>query len=345
MEWVELVAALLVILAGAWFFTNGVEWIGESLGLSEGAVGSVLAAVGTALPETVLPVVAILTGHKGGHDIGIGAILGGPFMLATLAMFLLGASVVTFARTGRRPRELRAQPKVMQQDLGYFAVAYALAVLAGLLHVAAFRWVVAGGLLVGYAFYVRRHFKAPEEKEIETEAEGEVRPLYFRAWVRLVLRRGREEPPRPPVWASIAQTLVALALIVGGAKFFVSAIGTIAHNLHVPSLPFALLVAPVATELPELSNSVLWIRRKKDTLAAGNVTGAMVFQSTFPVAIGLVFTQWRLTGDALIAAVVALGSAVALWATSRVRGSLNPGHLMLLGVAFVGYSAFVITTL
>jgi len=94
LEWVELVAALLVILAGAWFFTNGVEWIGESLGLSEGAVGSVLAAVGTALPETVLPVVAILTGHKGGHDIGIGATGGARIGDATALSFLLSAATL-----------------------------------------------------------------------------------------------------------------------------------------------------------------------------------------------------------------------------------------------------------
>ena len=50
MEWALLGSSLLVILAGAELFTNGVEWIGEGFGLSEGVVGSVLAAVGTALP-------------------------------------------------------------------------------------------------------------------------------------------------------------------------------------------------------------------------------------------------------------------------------------------------------
>jgi cation:H+ antiporter len=74
-DWVELVVALAVILFGAQLFTNGVEWIGEAFGLSEGAVGSVLAAIGTALPETLLPLVAILTGGAvSGDEIGVGAI-------------------------------------------------------------------------------------------------------------------------------------------------------------------------------------------------------------------------------------------------------------------------------
>jgi Ca2+/Na+ antiporter len=50
MVWGLLGASLIVILAGSELFTNGIEWIGEGFGLSEGAVGSVLAAVGTALP-------------------------------------------------------------------------------------------------------------------------------------------------------------------------------------------------------------------------------------------------------------------------------------------------------
>src|SRR5205085_12141259 len=75
LDWFDLVFALLAILLGAQLFTNGVEWIGEGFGLSEGMVGSVLAAIGTALPETVLPFVAILSGGQAhGKEIGIGAI-------------------------------------------------------------------------------------------------------------------------------------------------------------------------------------------------------------------------------------------------------------------------------
>src|SRR2546425_2024776 len=103
LEWVELGVALVLILVSAELFTNALEWIGENFGLSEGAVGSVLAAVGTALPETLLPLVAILLGgHEAGKEIGVGAILGAPFMLSTLAMFVLGTSVLVFARGGRR---------------------------------------------------------------------------------------------------------------------------------------------------------------------------------------------------------------------------------------------------
>ena len=76
MDWVLLVISLFVILAGAELFTNGVEWVGEGFGLSEGAVGSVLAAVGTALPETMIPIIAIAFGSgESSEAVGVGAIL------------------------------------------------------------------------------------------------------------------------------------------------------------------------------------------------------------------------------------------------------------------------------
>src|SRR6187549_1372248 len=133
MDWVLLILSLLVILAGAELFTNGVEWVGEGFGLSEGAVGSVLAAVGTALPETLLPIIAIASGHAAGEEIGTGAILGAPFMLTTLAMVVIAVAIFVFARGGRRPLDLQIDARVIGQDLGYFLVMYSLATVAGLL--------------------------------------------------------------------------------------------------------------------------------------------------------------------------------------------------------------------
>jgi cation:H+ antiporter len=344
-EWAELGVALVIILASAELFTNGVEWLGENFGLSEGAVGSVLAAVGTALPETLLPLVAILLGHGGGKEIGIGAILGAPFMLSTLAMFVLGTSVLIFARGGRRSTDIKGDRTVILQDLGYFLIMYTLALVAGLFHPKWFKWLLAATLMVGYAVYVRRHFQAPGEKVEESEAAGEVRPLYL---LRLIHRlrgtRGVEhEKPRPPV--TVAQTLLALAGIIVGARIFVLGIDRVAHTFHVPGLILALLLAPIATELPEKFNSVIWVRRKKDTLALGNVTGAMVFQSSFPVTVGLLLTPWRLTGDALVAAIVALVAGSILWITVKVRGSLGARLLLAQGALFAGYTAYVLARL
>jgi cation:H+ antiporter len=336
MSLLGLVLALVVILAGAELFTNGVEWVGEGLGLSEGAVGSVLAAIGTALPETLLPIVAILGGHHAGEDIGIGAILGAPFMLTTLAMFALGVTVVVFSRLGRRSPNVEHDPGTLSQDLQFFLVMYSCAFVAGIVHIGWLRVVVAAGLFVGYGLYVRSHFRGKGEKVEEQEAVGEVKRLYL---YRLVRRVGR-----PGVPASAAQTVAGLAVIVGGAQIFVHSVASLAESLGVSHLAFALLVAPIATELPEaLNSSAIWARRGKDVLALGNITGAMVFQSTFPVAIGLLFTPWRLDLVAAVAASVTLFAALVLLVTVRARGALSGRLLLVQGVLYVGYVVFVLT--
>src|SRR5688572_12895729 len=135
MEFLELGVALVVILVAAELFTNGIEWFGHKLNLAEGAVGSVLAAVGTALPETMIPLIAILLAGSGaagsaGHDIGVGAILGAPFMLATLAMFVTGLGVIAYARRRSSGRRVPVDTKVLGMDIRYFFIAYGLAIAA-----------------------------------------------------------------------------------------------------------------------------------------------------------------------------------------------------------------------
>jgi cation:H+ antiporter len=346
MDWALLIVSLVVILAGAELFTNGVEWVGEGFGLSEGAVGSVLAAVGTALPETLLPIIAIVSGHEAGEEIGIGAILGAPFMLTTLAMVVIAVAIFIFARGGRRPLDLTIDVGVIRQDLGYFLVMYSLAVIAGLLKVKAVDYALVIVLLVGYAYYVRRHFQAPGEDEIDEEVGGEVRPLYLWDLVRRFARKNL------PAWSAdrstatpFIQVAIALGLIVLGAEIFVGAVSTIGEAAGIPPLAFSLLVAPLATELPEKFNSVIWVRRRKDTLAMGNMTGAMVFQSSFPVTIGLLFTPWELTGDALVAAAVALVAGSVLYLQLRFRGGLSAPLLLVQGVFYIFFVGYVITKL
>src|SRR5256885_7148862 len=175
---VDLVVALPVILLGAEIFTNGVEWIGEGFGLSEGAVGSVLAAIGTALPETILPIVAIAfgSGHSG-DAAGIGAILGSPLMLSTLALCILGITVLV---SRNRSAVLRVTPAVIRQDLGTFLVLFSLAVIAGVVHVRPLHWVLSPFMILAYVWYVRRHFRTPGKERLQGEAATSIRPPHLR---------------------------------------------------------------------------------------------------------------------------------------------------------------------
>ena len=99
----------------------------------------------------------------------------------------------------------------------------------------------------------------------------------------------RANPAVPRLRVVNLQVVIALVLIVAGAAFFVDSVEQIAAELQVNGALLALVIAPIATELPEKFNSVIWVRMGKDTLAMGNITGAMVFQATIPTVVALVF--------------------------------------------------------
>src|SRR6266850_926044 len=128
-----IVGAFVLILTGAEVFTNGVEWLGLKLRISEGATGSILAALGTATPETLIPVVAILfTNTSDSDEIGVGAILGAPFMLGTLVLLLIGVTAFVL-RKKRRRATLHVDAPHALRDLSFFLVLYAIALGLALL--------------------------------------------------------------------------------------------------------------------------------------------------------------------------------------------------------------------
>ncbi|MGH2511924.1 MAG: sodium:calcium antiporter [Candidatus Limnocylindrales bacterium] len=340
-----LVVAFILILAGAELFTNGVEWLGRQLGLGEGAVGSVLAAVGTALPETMIPLVAIVFGAGSHSDaVGVGAILGAPFMLATLAMFVTGLAVTIRARSARRsgpsafgstpPDDLlRIDPAILGRDVGFFFVIYLAAIGVAFLpaELDLPRWIVAVILIGAYVRYVSLHLGAEAPA-----AADDLEPLRLRR-----ADRGgpaQPEPPRPRI--VVGQVLLALAGIVGGAIMFVGAVETIARSVGLDETLLSLVIAPIATELPEKLNSVIWVGRGKDTLALGNITGAMVFQAAIPTSIALLFasSQWSIGSGSWIAfasAGVALASTALIFVPMIRTGRLHGRGLLLGGVFYV----------
>ncbi len=316
---VLLLASFAVLLAGALLFTNAVEWLGHRLSLAQGAVGSLLAAVATALPESLIPVVALVQASEGAEDVAVGAIIGAPFLLATIAMALVGLSALAYR--GRRPNDTRldAHMPTLQRDLGVFLVFFGLALAVGLLPVPqAGRIAGAVVFVAAYVAYVRRTLVAAGD----VQEEETLKPL--------LMDPSRRDPPTTST--VVVQALVGLGAIIGGAHLFVEEVLHIAHALGVSALVLALVLAPLATELPEKANSFFWVREGKDTVALGNITGAMVFQSTLPVALGLAFTDWQLDRFAVLAAALGLaGGIIAIWAL-RLRQRFSP-------LAIVGWAA------
>jgi cation:H+ antiporter len=318
-------ASVVVTLGGCALFTNAIEWLGKRLKVPEGAVGSIFAAIGTTLPETSIPVIAIFFGTgQERTEVGLGAILGAPFMLSTLVLPILAGLLILYARLGKRGAAFKLDYREVRIDLQFFLVAYALAMACIFVSAPLLRYLVAGLLVALYGFYMRTKFAS------EHHGDASLDPLFF-------ARRAA----RPAYVLIGLQGTLGLLGLVAGAHLFVTAAKSLSVELNVSPLLLALLIAPLATELPEMSNSFLWLYQKKDTLAVGNVTGAMVFQGTFPVSVGLIGTNWNLgpmaistMGLALIA--VGMSFVQLLW-----DGHWRPWLLGLSALLYVGFTLYL----
>jgi cation:H+ antiporter len=327
----ELLGAFVLIIGGAIGFTNAVEWLGQRLDLGAGAVGALLAAVGTALPESVIPIVALIGG--GGEEaeqIAIGAIIGAPFLLATLAMLLVVGSAHLFSGRRDQGADVTGEPDATRRDLRWYLALMPVGIVLGVISSSDWlRYAGAALLIAGYAAYVRATVKKGGDAE-----DDELDALYFDT--------SKDDPPSTLQMS--LQFVVSLAAIIAGAELFVTGVEHIAESAGISPLVLALVLAPLATEMPEKANSVLWVRNGKDALALGNITGAMTFQATIPVVLGLVFTDWVLEPQAVVAAMIGLvGGALALWAIPR-RRRVGLVPVALWGGLFVGYVAYAAAT-
>ncbi len=302
MEIILLVVSFAVILAGALLFTNAIEWVGHKVGLGEGAVGSLLAAVGTALPETLIAIVALVGATKS-EDVAIGAIVGAPFLLATLAMGLVGGTAYIYRSRRKQDITLEAHVPTLDRDLAFFMVFFGLALVLGFGAPEAIRLPAGIFFFVAYVAYVAFTIRGSGDVQSEESLNS------------LIMARGPKAATDPPLWVAIVQVLIGLAAMVGGAHLFVEELLHFAEEIGVEAIVLSLILAPLATELPEKVNSFFWVREGKDSLALGNITGAMVFQSTIPVGIGLMFTDWELSGNAAVSVALGLaGGLIAFWA-------------------------------
>ncbi len=157
---------------------------------------------------------------------------------------------------------------------------------------------VGAGFVIAYFFYIRLTLRGGGE----VQEEETLNPLIF--------ERRSDRRQDPALAICLVQLLVGLGAMVGGAHLFVEELLQLAESIGVEALVLALILAPLATELPEKVNSFFWVREGKDALALGNITGAMVFQSMIPVGIGLIFTDWDLSGNAILSIGLGIGGGI-----------------------------------
>jgi cation:H+ antiporter len=305
------------------FFVNGVEWLGKRLEISQTATGTILAAFGTALPESVVTFVAVVFGHSPAErEIGVGAALGGPLALSTLAYGVVGLTLLGSARLKvRRKEALDVDSGRLSRDQGWFLSIFIVKLALGLVVFPGKPW-LALLFLGAYALYVIKELRRDER----TVDEGELEPLKF-----------RPKDTQPSLFWSALQTGIALVVIFIASRVFVAQLDVIGPFLGLRPQIVALLLSPIATEMPETMNAIIWVRQGKENMALANISGAMMIQATIPTAFGLFFTPWLFERPLIFAGGITAITVLALF--FMFRGGRVTGKRLSWASAF--YLLFV----
>jgi cation:H+ antiporter len=272
---VALVASIFVIYVSCEFFVNAIEWVGKRFNVPKNAIGTILAAFGTALPESIVTLVAVVMGNTPEQkNIGVGAALGGPLVLSTIAYAVVGASLMAFHRSSDREGVVCCDCNKLSVDQIWFLIIFMFKILLGFV-VFSLKPLTGFLFLTAYGIYCYREMSAREKDDDIIEP--------------LRLRPKKEEPET--VWI-VVQTFMSLFFVFIGSHVFVNQLEALSLSVGIPAHVVALLLSPVATELPEILNAVIWVRQGKEMLALSNISGAMMIQATVPSAFGLFFTPW-----------------------------------------------------
>jgi cation:H+ antiporter len=324
-----LLGTAAVIYFACEFFVNGVEWLGRQLSVGRTATGTILAAIGTALPESVITFVAVAFGRGDAQrELGVGAALGGPLVLATIAYAVVGATLILSGRHLRRSVNIREEFKRLSRDQGWFLSIFVVKLAVGLVTFVFKPWL--GALfLAAYALYFWHEMSRDESGEAEEKLE----PLII----------DRRRSGEPSLGLSALQTLAALLVIFGASRLFIGQLDALGPSLGLKPQLLALLLSPIATELPETMNAIIWVRQGKHRLALANISGAMMIQATVPTAFGLFWTPWLLDPSLILAGGIT-ASAVAVMFFSFRRGVISRGFLASMGL-FYGLFAILLVAL
>ncbi len=306
------------------FFVNGIEWLGRKLGVGETATGTILAAFGTALPETAVTFVAVVFGRDSAQkDIGVGAALGGPLVLATISYAVVGFAMLwNRRRLGRATQVIECDPNKLWRDQAWFLSIFVAKIALGLLVFGYKPWL--GALfLLAYAVYLARELRGAQVLN-----EDELVPLKL-------------HPSGDPglVWPLLQTTLALLAIAVA-SRVFVGQLEAIGIWTGLSPQLVALLLSPVATELPETMNAIIWVRQGKERLALANISGAMMIQATVPTALGLFFTPWMFSRELIVSGVITI-AAVAVLLGLLSKNTVNARSLMPLAGLYAIFVAII----
>jgi len=317
LEWLVLLAGLIVLLLGGEGLVRGATSLARNLGVSPMVIGLTVVAFGTSAPELGVNVAAAWSGRTaitfgnvvGSNIANIGLILA---LTAIIRPLQIHRSIVT--------REI---PIMLAATAGMILLASdwlfgrtpdAIDSLDGSLLLVCF--VVFLALTVRSALRRRRHYRLSREAQ-------------------------QEQLPLGPIRWKLAATLTGLGLagVLLGSHWTVKGATQVAHSLGMSETVVGLSIVAIGTSLPELTTTLFAAFKGHADLSIGNIVGSNIFNLLFVLGVSSSIHSVAIPagGGFDLLMLAACSMILLLFANSRRKLSRTEGWILLLG-----YTAYML---
>lgn len=239
------IVALFLVVRGATLATKYSAKVAERFNISRYAIGFIVVAFISILPETVISISSAL---KGMPEFGLGTLFG-----SNVADLTLIFAIMTIV-AGRR---LKVESKMLK-NVKYYPFLVMLPIIFGLNgHYSRIEGVA---LIAAGLFFYYQIFKAGTgPSKAYHAAHGKFKDSII--------------------------LLLAMVILLVGAHFTVNSAAEIADALKVSPVLIGMLVVGLGTTLPELFYSLKAIRKREDGLAIGDILGTVMADATIVVGV------------------------------------------------------------
>jgi cation:H+ antiporter len=302
------VASIFVLIKASNYFTTYAEKLGILLKLSPFIVGVVIVALGTSIPELASGIITALRGGVYTQYISenvVGSNIANIFLVVGLGAFLGGTLFV--------------KRNLIHIDLPILALTTALFLVFVMFDGKLVRY-EAVLLLLAYGVYLWYVLTHPGE------TEGPKKKMHKEKWS----------------WKIPLVIILSVVAIYFGAKYTVDSILTIAELLRINSALLVMTVVAFGTSLPEITVTIMAVKKKDYEVALGNVFGSNIFNATMIMGITGLISPLMISRSTLVIGLPFLGIATILYFISAMDREVKnyEGAMFLLM-----YAAFVISLL
>lgn len=250
MEFLLIVAGLVVLIFGGDYLVKGASGIALRLNVPPMLIGMTIVALGTSAPELVVSVQAALDGNP---DIAIGNVIGSNIVNVSL---ILALTVIIFPIAVKRD-SLKFDWAVMMlaSILFYlFALNNEISRLEGIV------FLIALTSFILYSIYRVR------KKKVVSEADTGVADISI------------TDPPKTKSYFVYLLYIIFGAVgLVFGARWFLEGAEAVALRLGVSERVIAISLVAFGTSVPELAASVIAAFKKEQDISLGNIIGSNLF--------------------------------------------------------------------